>query len=508
MEPYIYIGYSGIRAGKLEKLLPVEPGYEIAVQKGDKRPCTLLDTFDNHLLQDALFLLQVGKTLILLDLKRGLILEQTGQKHWSFAQELAEGPIRSILEKTSEIRAYLPVAEVNYRFDLGLLLDDEAKTRARFHNLTLYNDDKTISVGTTQYLRGYQKAHVDLTETLVSLGTTTIEECYNLYTKLGIKRNIYDPKPSIPLLGNATAKDSATTIINTFIKVARENEPGVVADFDTEFLHDYRVSFRKVRSVLSLFKSVFSPDITEQLKTDFADIMQSTNKLRDLDVYLLERDNYFKLIPQTSHTGLTILFNYLQKERKKEHKKVTKNLKSKQYKSHLAKLEKTFAKSNRLPAGLKGDQASLEFGAKLILKRYNQVCRIAHTINAETEDEVVHRLRISCKKLRYLMEFFTPLFPQNEIKSLIRTLKVLQDNLGNFNDYSVQQNFLRQIVQTDLAQFNEQEILVTESIGALNAMLFRLQRKERKQVMKNFSLFDSDESKVLFKKLFKDIEVN
>jgi len=66
--------------------------------------------------------------------------------------------------------------------------------------------------------------------------------------------------------------------------IARQNEDGIKADYDTEFLHDYRVSLRKVRSVLSLFKGE-----NIALKQAFSDIMKGTNQLRDLDVYLLDK---------------------------------------------------------------------------------------------------------------------------------------------------------------------------------------------------------------------------
>lgn len=508
MEPFIYIVYTNIRVGKLQKFLPQEQAYKIALQKGEKQQGMLLDTFENSLLKKALLLLRVGSHLTLIDLKNGQTYEQNEPKEWLFADELKRGPVASVLQQVSHIRAFLPVAEVSFRTDLGLLLDDEEKTRARFHNLSLHHQDKSISIGTTHYLRGYHKAHTDLKEALSAAGAVPAEDCSTFYNALGIDNRSYNPKPRILLDKNAPAINSSATIISTFISVARENEFGVVADLDTEFLHDYRVSFRKVRSVLSLFKEVFSAELTSQLKQEFAEIMQNTNRLRDLDVYLLERNTYFKLIPASSHPGLASLFDFLEKERNNELKKVIKTIKSKSYKKQLQGLEKLFRKPDKLAAGPKGQETSLQFGAMLILKRYNQVCKIAHTIDADTEDQIVHKLRISCKKLRYLMEFFTPLFPEKEIKTLIKTLKVLQDNLGKFNDYSVQQEFLRQILRTDLSEFREQKIQVTESIGALTAMLFRLQQKERKQVMKNFARFDNIETRSLFKSLFTNEEVS
>lgn len=509
MEPYIYTASLGIGAGKLRKFLPEKPVYKITVEKGEKQKCTLLDTFENDLEKKALVLFRIGATLILVNLKTGQMIEQTAGSTWRFAWELERGPVASVLQDVSELRAYLPVAQqIRFRFDRGLLLDDEEKTRARFHSLILYRKDKTFTVGTTQYLRGYDQSYAQLIDILKKSGAQPAPEQLNIYANLGIRRKPYNPKPSIPIKSQSPAKESATLIIATLIDVARVNEPGIIDDIDTEFLHDYRVSFRKVRSVISLFKGIYNQEKTAELKKDFGDIMQNTNRLRDLDVYLLERDNYFKLVPQSSQKGLSILFAYLESERQKELEKVIKALKSKEYLQQVKKLKKLFSKQKHIPAGPKGELPSREFGARLIQKRYNQVCRIANTIDADTEDETVHQLRISCKKLRYLMEFFTPLFPQADIQLLIKKLKVLQDNLGKFNDYSVQQDFLRQIVTTDLAAFKEKELQVTESIGALTAMLFRLQLKERKQVMKNFSRFDNDETRTLFNQLSRNIEEN
>lgn len=502
MDPFVYIVSSVIGAGKLKKAMAGGLEYDITVRKGEKFTGTLRDTFDDELLRKSMLLLQSEDRVILVDLIQGRIAGQQVERQWSFAAELEGGPVGEILGKVSKLRAFLPIADVEVRKDQGLVLDDEQKTRARFHSIVLFGKKKTISFGSTQYLRGYQQAHSDLVGGVAKLGGDKGSDIARLYKRLGCRKIIYTPKPELSLDPAGSAKHTAVMIIRTFIKTARLNESGVIDDYDSEFLHDYRVSFRKVRSVLSLFKNVFDKELTLQLKNEFADLMRDTNRLRDLDVYLLERDTYFQLVPETSHEGLAILFSYLNEERRKEFKKVKKTLRSSAYKEKVKILQEKFEKEQQLKSGTKGDEVAIDFGSRLILKRYAQVCRIAGQIDADTEDEVVHELRINCKKLRYLMEFFTPLYEVKKIKSLIKALKVLQDNLGKFNDFSVQQGFLRHIVENSLSSFNEDEIKVTESIGALTAMLHRLQLKERKQVIKNFARFDSEETRGLFKELF------
>jgi CHAD domain-containing protein len=181
---------------------------------------------------------------------------------------------------------------------------------------------------------------------------------------------------------------------------------------------------------------------------------------------------------------------------------VRKVLRSQAYRKEIDRLQKLFADASALPGGPKGEEKSLTFACRLILKRYDKVCKIARSIDAATEDEVVHQLRINCKKLRYLMEFFAPLFPENDIKTLIKGLKLLQDNLGNFNDYSVQQIFLRQVLEEKMVLFGKSKLKVAESVGALTAILHNLQQKERRKILKNFVRFDSPETRATFARLF------
>ncbi|MGB3223324.1 MAG: CHAD domain-containing protein [Desulforhopalus sp.] len=502
MDPFIYQLPGALSRKKVLKKLPKTPPYLLSFENGESWEGVLLDTFDAEMSQAGKILFQVVGKIFLFELQTGNLLEQVSDDGWSLADDLPDGPVASHVRRVSKLRAFLPVAKVHLTFGQGLLLDDERKTRTRFHHMTMSRGRKSMGVGSTQYLRGYGQAHADLRQALEKTGADCCHDLEPVFKYLGIKREQYTAKPVVRLNPDAPVKESARTIINAFVGVARRNESGVIADYDTEFLHDYRVSLRKVRSVLSLFKGAFGQDETVRLKQDFAALMQKTNTLRDLDVYLLNRDKYFGLVPTDTHEGLDVLFVFLATERKKQQKIVSKTLRSSTYRKEIERLVRLFADESNLAAGPRGEENSLLFACSLVKKRYEKVCKIARSIDSETKDEVIHKLRINCKKLRYLMEFFTPLFPENEIKSLVKSLKILQTNLGDFNDYSVQQLFLRQVLNEKMASFGELKLKVAESVGALTAMLNRLQKKERQEVMKNFARFDSPETRATLIKLF------
>ena len=62
--------------------------------------------------------------------------------------------------------------------------------------------------------------------------------------------------------------------------------------------------------------------------------------------------------------------------------------------------------------GRNSDVPAIALARKFMLKRFKTVLKRGKAINDDTPDEALHDLRIDCKKLRYLLEFFASLFSQ------------------------------------------------------------------------------------------------
>jgi len=101
------------------------------------------------------------------------------------------------------------------------------------------------------------------------------------------------------------------------------------------------------------------------------------------------------------------------------------------------------------------------------------------------------------------MEFFSSLFPKKLLKDLIKSLKRLQDNLGRFNDFSVQQESLKEFLANYTKKHrNKNLIAMAESIGALIILLQQKQSHERNKIMHSFSHFTSPKIKKEFADAF------
>jgi CHAD domain-containing protein len=304
---------------------------------------------------------------------------------------------------------------------------------------------------------------------------------------------------------NTDASTISTTcyLIVTFLKLAQQNEQGVKEDNDIEFLHNYRVNLRKVRSILSLFKKVFDKNEQTRLKIDFSDIMKQTNRLRDLDVYLDDKQEFFQLLPEKLHPGLQQMFDAFAIERTEQFQQVAIMLDDESYAQKFNSIYNQFNSIESIQPGSKAQINTLTFARKLIWKYYNKICRIIEKTDINSSDAEIHQLRIQCKKLRYLMEFFSQLFPHKILKDIIKSMKQLQEHLGRFNDFSVQQDSLQGFINSYSSQHqNENLIAMAESIGALIILLQQKQSHERLKIMHSFSHFSSPKIRQEFSEAF------
>lgn len=476
------------------RLVPSEEASTTAV--------SLFDTFDTELARSDVLLFATGAALCVVQSNGPDLLQKDAAP--GFAATMPIGPVTEVLRAaTDPLRTLLSFGTATLIEQPFVLLDDQDKTRARCHLRVLQDEEgRAISLLRLERLRGYDRDFERLATRLHPVGTVALSPRAALETLFpGVTS--YDPKPKVRLAPETSAFDAACAIIAAYLPVARANEPGIIADHDSEFLHDYRIALRKIRSVVSLFQGVYGPEQAEELKTRFSALMAVTGQLRDLDVYLIERPHYLEMVPTDLRPGVNLLFDRFARKRRTAQRALVRHLQGDDYLAEIAALQRLFVKpKKRLDPGPEADHTVMDYARNLIRKRYRKVRRIAAGIDADTPDDDVHELRIQCKKLRYLMEFFTPLFGEKDMKRLIKSLKVLQDNLGDFNDSVVQQEALGGVLTSLRGAPSEDQLEIARSVGALTAVLHQRQATERARVMTTFRDFDAPETRAGFKALF------
>lgn len=308
----------------------------------------------------------------------------------------------------------------------------------------------------------------------------------------------YTLRPVFGLTADIPARQATGRIIRAIMEIATRNLPGIVSDCDTEFLHDYRICLRKIRSALSLLKGVYPAEATGRMRQLLGDLARQTNRLRDLDVYLLARDEYLALVPPVFRPALEEIFRDFSAERNVVLRRTVSKLRAKTHHQALQELETCFAEQTQHPPSATADLPVGPLVFRQISKRYRKIRTIAAEIQTDTPDELLHQLRIECKKLRYLMEFFSELIPAEEGEALQKLLRRLQGRLGEFNDASVQQKSL-------LAYWDQKKNGTDAALGlgGLISILYQRQQQTRSRIVQALEEFCGDSTATRFKQTFK-----
>jgi CHAD domain-containing protein len=363
----------------------------------------------------------------------------------SFSKLFNPGMVRQTLEPLLGVRALLAVCTLEcevYHLDI-LNKDEKIVLRLLIEQFDLLNNRLTLFP-----IKGYDKVVERITETITKdLGLTVADKpvLLDALRIQGRHPKDYSSKLEIRLSPDMRADVASKTIFSHLLRAIKINEQGTIADTDSEFLHDYRVAIRRTRVALSQVKNVLPEDILVRYKEFFSWLGQITGETRDLDVYLLNFEQYKKKMPAVIRQSINPLHHFLAAKKEKSHKQLVKKLRSTKYLTTLAEWEAYLASP---PANNLGEvvskQTIKELSDKRIWKTYKQAIKEGEAIDRHSPPEAMHKLRKTCKKLRYLMEFFQSLYPENSMDKLIKRLKQLQEVLGDYQDYSVQQERLQQ----------------------------------------------------------------
>jgi CHAD domain-containing protein len=224
--------------------------------------------------------------------------------------------------------------------------------------------------------------------------------------------------------------------------------------------------------------------------------------LRDLDVYLLKEETYRSRLPVALRKDIDLLFEYLKQKRTLALQEVIQGLDSEGYSQILADWE-TFLNMppQDTPNTPNANRPIKEVAQQRINKRYRGAIKLGNRIIAMRDYEQLHYLRIECKKLRYLMEFFSSLFHTKKITTLINQLKKLQDNLGDYNDLCMQQEYLLNIAnEIDTSEPESKMTLL--AIGSLIGSMEDERQRVRESFDQIFSKFAASKNKAIARELF------
>ncbi|MCO6441389.1 MAG: CHAD domain-containing protein [Nitrococcus mobilis] len=483
-----------------------------------------LDTFDWRLFKRGVRLAlhtSNESSLLRLETNDACIHEQLPRSTApSFARDLPEGRIRNQIAPIIAVRRLLPRVEFETKTNrLEILEENKIAACVQLIQRRVTdpeaNNDQSKPLDSKLQVAAACDDHPAILRRIthyleydLGLYPTTPETLQEALEIVGHKPGSYRSKPEIHLDPSMNAGAAAIVICRTLLDTMLANEAGVRRDLDMEFLHDFRVAARRTRSVLALIGEVFEPQFRDHFKEEFKWLGSVTGPVRDLDVHLLHMSDYRASLPEAASKDLAPLGQYLRRHRSAERRRLTAALHSKRYRTLLETWRVQLDDSHTaLLVGHIAQKPVMAVASKRIWQAYRRVEKRANAIGPDTPAEGLHKLRIECKKLRYLLELFYSLYDSNDIDPLIKALKRLQENLGDFNDLVVQEAALRRI-----AHEMEQEKLATVdcllAMGQLLGELIGRQHRERRRFAKCFARFDKPRNRKRFRQTFKTAATN
>ncbi|HEX3801682.1 MAG TPA: CHAD domain-containing protein [Solirubrobacteraceae bacterium] len=282
-------------------------------------------------------------------------------------------------------------------------------------------------------LRGYEREHGQI-EWLLQQGAFVSADAWS---------NV-----KVPMQPGERADAAVSRVLLRLRDVQEQNLPGTLAGTDMEYLHDFRVSIRRTRSVLREMRGVFTPDDLERVRASFKWLQDQTSATRDLDVYLHEFDELRTLTPETMRADLDPLRDLLSERRRRARNAMEAALQSDAARA----LHDGWGEILQvlvLDDEQERPDAARPIGAvaaKRIRKVHRKMVKMGREITPESPPEQYHELRKKGKELRYLLELFAmQLFDADVVKPMIKALKGVQDVLGLHQDREVQIEMLKEI---------------------------------------------------------------
>lgn len=469
--------------------------FEVGEAAASVEDRTYYDTFDWRLYRDNLVFFSSAGRLSLQRFNGRNIAEGPGRKRARYLlSDIGSKKFADQLGKRIEMRALVPIVEVATRLTEFRIMNRDRKTVAR---MSLRDDQPVQSVAalpelvTVTEIRGYEQEFETITDCFEERGCETIKKKHLVHRLLNQGERVpggQGAKFNVALAPDVTIGQAVARICLHLVGEMKTNEPGIINDVDSEFLHDFRIAVRRTRSLLSLMKKVLPAESCAYFQKEFSWLGSVTGPLRDIDVYLLEKEAYLSLLPESLRSGMHCFFDQIQTRRVDELKILRKHLGAPRYQNLIddwcAFLEQP---DSELHDGA-GAGRCRTFADKMILKRFNSFLRHGDAIHDSTPDEKLHKLRIRGKKFRYLLEFFKSFYDQKEMSAFLKHMKKLQDNLGTFNDLSVQQHMLSAELDS-LRGRNLQSLRFAASLGGLIGVLSEKQKTVRAQFESTYSAF-------------------
>jgi CHAD domain-containing protein len=272
------------------------------------------------------------------------------------------------------------------------------------------------------------------------------------------------PLPSLLACGPATTPETPTVwfafrCLDDLLHALRLHEGGTWEGLHPEALHQMRVATRRIRSAFSVFRAAFPERAHRSFSRELRWLAGTLGPARDIEVHQGDLEPYVRTLAAGDQAQIQPYREALEGERQKARKAVRAALDSGRCRRLIERLG-SLVRRGPAKRRLRGPQPVGEFARRAMSRTLRKVLRAGRKVAKGPSQEQMHRLRIRCKRLRYTLEFFMPLFGDKALKPFAKALRRLQNVLGEHRDACVASERLRGYAEKVPARGGRQGLLL------------------------------------------------
>ena len=270
-----------------------------------------------------------------------------------------------------------------------------------------------------------------------------------------------------------TLETCAREIIVTYFHQMMSYKDGAKAGRDIEFVHDMRVTSRRLRVTMDNFADCFPKKPFRKHYKKIKAITRTMGAVRDLDVLIHRFQKILDTLSETEQADIRELILHLQREREEARKPML-TLFTKLEETGFERKFLTFFQGCDRMGGVEPLRNYRENARIILPQKVEEVYAWEPFIWDAARREELHKMRISIKRLRYTMEIFRSVYQDpkkcpkaaagTEDKRFAEFFAVildLQEILGDIHDCDV-------VLQV-LTDYTHQPASDTMASGALSA---------------------------------------
>lgn len=281
----------------------------------------------------------------------------------------------------------------------------------------------------------------------------------------------------------------ANVLLTRLKNMAKEIE-GVCRAEDIECIHRMRVASRRMRSALVLFEK-YLPGKAKGWRKEMRGITRALGEARDADIQIEFLQGFLDNLTESRYRpGIQRLLLRIKQQREGLQKKVIKamnRLKSGDLLddiSHVLGQIRAHAEIHHV-----GEHSYFihnEARAAMSL-RLEEMLSYEHFVSQPDRLKELHAMRIAAKRLRYTMEVFEQLYP-DDFKQILKLVRDIQTLLGDLHDCDVWVNYLPQFLDEERKRILEY-FGHAKPLGRLKTGILYLQQERHEQRDKYYHEF-------------------